>query len=97
MEELQTNEKEQNNGNKKESDNVEPEQRSSMSRVEHLMSRVVHPMSRVVHLMSRVVHLMSIMTVEPMLFFQFLGLSLKSVAESQMILYKTCRGKINKK
>ena len=85
MEELQTNEKEQNNGNEKESesDNVEPEQRSSMSRVEHLMSRVVH--------------LMSVMTVEPMLFFQFLGLSLKSVAESQMILYKTCRGKINKK
>ena len=83
MEELQTNEKEQNNGNEKESDNVEPEQSSSMSRVEHLMSRVVH--------------LMSIMTVEPMLFFQFLGLSLKSVAESQMILYKTCRGKINKK
>ena len=77
MEELQTNEKEQNNGNVKESDNVEPEhQRSSMSRV---------------------VHLMSVMTVEPMLFFQFLGLSLKSVAESQMILYKTCRGKINKK
>ena len=89
MEELRTNEKEQNNGNEKESDNVEPEQRSSMSRVEHLMSRVVH-------LMSRVVHLMCIMTVEPMLFFQFLGLSLKSVAESQMILYKTCRGKINK-
>ena len=82
MEELRTNEKEQNNGNEKESDNVEPEQRSSMSRVEHLMSRVVH--------------LMCIMTVEPMLFFQFLGLSLKSVAESQMILYKTCRGKINK-
>ena len=76
MEELQTNEKEQNNGNEKESDNVEPEQMSSMSRV---------------------VHLMSVMTVEPMLFFQFLGLSLKSVAESQMILYKTCRGKINKK
>ena len=76
MEELQTNEKEQNNGNVKESDNVEHEQRSPMSRV---------------------VHLMSVMTVEPMLFFQFLGLSLKSVAESQMILYKTCRGKINKK
>ena len=83
MEELQTNEKDQNNGNEKESDNVDPEQRSTMSRV--------------VHLMSRVVHLMSVMTVEPMLFFQFLGLSLKSVAESQMILYKTCRGKINKK
>ena len=76
MEELHTNEKEQTNGNEKKSDNVEHEQRSPMSRVEHLMS---------------------VMTVEPMLFFQFLGLSLKSVAESQMILYKTCRGKINKK
>ena len=44
-------------------------------------------------LRTKVLHLMGVMTVEPMLFFQFLGLSLKSVAESQMILYKTCRGK----
>ena len=43
-------------------------------------------------LRTKVLQLMGVMTVEPMLFFQFLGLSLKSVAESQMILYKTCRG-----
>lgn len=46
-----------------------------------------------ISLRTKVLHLMGVMTVEPMLFFQFLGLSLKSVAESQMILYKTCRGK----
>ena len=45
-------------------------------------------------LRTRLLHLMGVMTIEPMLFFQFLGLCLKSVAESQMILYKTCRGKI---
>ena len=43
-------------------------------------------------LKTRLLHLMEVMTVEPMLFFQFLGLCLKTVAESQMILYKTCRG-----
>ena len=43
-------------------------------------------------LLSKVLHLLSVMTVEPMLFFQFLGLCLKEVSESQMILYKTCRG-----
>ena len=45
-------------------------------------------------LLSKVLHLLSVMTIEPMLFFQFLGLCLKEVTESQMILYKTCRGTI---
>lgn len=43
-------------------------------------------------LLRKVSYFLSVMTVEPMLFFQFLGLCLKEVAESQMILYKTCRG-----
>ena len=46
-----------------------------------------------ISLRTKVLHLLGGMTVERMLFFQFFGLSLKSVAESQMILYKTCRGK----
>ena len=46
-------------------------------------------------LRTKLLHLMGVMTVEPMLFFQFLGLCLKTVAESQMILYKTCRGSIS--
>ena len=47
-----------------------------------------------ISLLSKVLHLLSVMTIEPMLFFQFLGLCLKEVTESQMILYKTCRGTI---
>ena len=45
-------------------------------------------------LLRKVSYFLSVMTVEPMLFFQFLGLCLKEVAESQMILYKTCRGTV---
>ena len=45
-------------------------------------------------LLRKVSYILSVMTVEPMLFFQFLGLCLKEVAESQMILYKTCRGTV---
>ena len=43
-------------------------------------------------LLRKASYFLSVMTIEPMLFFQFLGLCLKEVAESQMILYKTCRG-----
>ena len=47
------------------------------------------------NLWSQLLHFLSVMTIEPMLFFQFLGFSIIGVAQSQMILYKTCRGKIN--
>ena len=39
-------------------------------------------------------HFLNVMTIEPMMFFQGLAWSITSIASSQMILYKTCRGKI---
>ena len=42
----------------------------------------------------RFVHFLNVMTIEPMMFLQSLGWSITSIAQSQMILYKTCRGRI---
>lgn len=42
----------------------------------------------------RFVHFLNVMTIEPMMFIQALGWSITSIAQSQMILYKTCRGRI---
>ena len=42
----------------------------------------------------RFVHFLNVMTIEPMMFLQALGWSITSIAQSQMILYKTCRGRI---
>ena len=39
-------------------------------------------------------HFFNIMTIEPMMFLQGLAWSITSIAYSQMILYKTCRGEI---
>ena len=44
-------------------------------------------------LKEKFVHFLSVMTIEPMMFLQGLGWSITSIAQSQMILYKTCRGK----
>ena len=41
----------------------------------------------------RFVHFLNVMTIEPMMFIQSLGWSITSIAQSQMILFKTCRGK----
>ena len=38
-------------------------------------------------------HFLNVMTIEPMMFIQALGWQITSIATSQMILYKTCRGK----
>ena len=40
----------------------------------------------------KLVHFLNVMTIEPMMFLQGLGWSITSIAQSQMILYKTCRG-----
>ena len=42
----------------------------------------------------RFVHFLNVMTIEPMMFIQALGWSITSISQSQMILYKTCRGRI---
>ena len=42
----------------------------------------------------RFVHFLNVMTIEPMMFLQSLGWSITSIAQSQMILYKTCRGRM---
>ena len=41
----------------------------------------------------KLVHFLNVMTIEPMMFLQALGWQITSIATSQMILYKTCRGK----
>ena len=35
-----------------------------------------------------------VMTIEPMMFLQGLGWCMTSISQTQMLLYKTCRGKI---
>ena len=42
----------------------------------------------------RFVHFLNVMTIEPMMFIQSLGWSITSIAQAQMILFKTCRGRI---
>ena len=36
-----------------------------------------------------------VMTIEPMMFLQGLGWCMTSISQTQMLLYKTCRGKID--
>ena len=38
-------------------------------------------------------HFFDVMTIEPMMFLQGLGWCMTSISQSQMLLYKTCRGK----
>ena len=38
-------------------------------------------------------HFFDMMTIEPMMFLQGLGWCMTSISQSQMLLYKTCRGK----
>ena len=42
----------------------------------------------------KLLHFLTVMTIEPMMFVQAFGWQITSIAQSQMILYKTCRGKI---
>ena len=37
-------------------------------------------------------HFLAVMTIEPMMFLQGLGWCITSISQSQMLLYKTCRG-----
>ena len=42
----------------------------------------------------KLLHFLTVMTIEPMMFVQAFGWQITSIAQSQMILYKTCRGKM---
>ena len=42
----------------------------------------------------KLLHFLHVMTIEPMMFLQGLGWCMTSISQNQMLLYKTCRGKI---
>ena len=41
---------------------------------------------------SKVLHLLSVVTIEPVVFLYFLSFATTLMSQSQMIVYKTCRG-----
>ena len=50
-------------------------------------------MQRKESLRKKLSHFFDVMTIEPMMFLQGLGWCMTSISQSQMLLYKTCRGK----
>ena len=50
-------------------------------------------MQRKESLSKKLSHFYDVMTIEPMMFLQGLGWCMTSISQSQMLLYKTCRGK----
>ena len=49
-----------------------------------------------VEVRSKVLHLLSVVTIEPVVFLYFLSFATTLMSQSQMIVYKTCRGIIVK-
>ena len=49
-----------------------------------------------VEVRSKVLHLLSVVTIEPVVFLYFLSFATTLMSQSQMIVYKTCRGLIVK-
>ena len=50
-------------------------------------------MQRKESLRKKLSHFFDVMTIEPMMFLQGLGWCMTSISQSQMLLYKSCRGK----